>query len=84
MTAKIPGTRKRPPILVGLPVVRDDDDEATKNATAVRNAAWINGVCDACGARPVVIPHPELAVAAITFWHQPECPVVALLDPHDP
>jgi hypothetical protein len=78
---RVPGTRKRPDILVGLPVIPDDLDEATKNALALRNATWIEGVCPSCNATPMFHVDPQLpGIAAITFAHADNCPVTELLE----
>jgi hypothetical protein len=84
MTARVPGRRGRPPILVGLPVNRDDEDDHTKNPLGLRNATWIDGQCPNCGATPATATHPELGIVTATFWHHRDCPVADLLDPRDP
>ncbi len=80
MTAKIPGTRKRPQMYVGTPPIPDDWPPSRKNQVAVRNSCWVEGECSHCGARPEFAAHPEFGLVSITFLHGPSCPVTELLE----
>jgi hypothetical protein len=83
--ARVPPTtrRRKGELLVGLEVVRDDWDEETKNAVAIRNATWIDGQCPPCGAERKLTAFVELGLVSVTFVHDDACPVSDLLDPDE-
>jgi hypothetical protein len=65
-------------------VIADGPPEATKNALALRNATWVDGVCPACGASVRLTAFPELGMIGVTFQHSDSCPVSDLLDAEEP
>jgi hypothetical protein len=84
--AKIPGTtrRRRGEILVGLPRIHDDLDPETKNAMALRAAAWVSGTCPSCNVEVMLTPFVELNLIGVSIEHLDGCPVTeVLLDPED-
>ena len=81
MTARIPGTGRRPSrIWIGLPKIDDDAPTELKNQLAARNQTWVEGRCPHCAAEPELTAHVALNLVQVVFQHCLDCPVAELLD----